>query len=195
VSNPPAHFPTEGGAARRGVLVVETVLGNLHDPEWATRVGSATPDWLDLDQWNAQKSRLRARTRAGVEVALALDRGTHLSDGDILAWQPTLQRLIAARIELSEVLVVRLDYLSPQTCVELGHAIGNQHWPAVVKDNCVFMPLAVDKQVMLAVMQTHGLPGVEYAFRPGAEVIPYLAPHEARRLFGSPPTPHHHHAK
>jgi len=63
-----------------------------------------------------------------------------------------------------------MDGVTPGHAMELGHAIGNQHWPAVVKDNCVFVPLAVDKQVMLAVMQTHGLPGVEYAFGPGAEV-------------------------
>ena len=30
--------------------------------------------------------------------------------------------------------------------VELGHAIGNQHWPAVVKGTKVYIPLTVDKK-------------------------------------------------
>ena len=37
---------------------------------------------------------------------------------------------------------------------------------------------------MASVMKTHAFEGVTYEFVPGAEVIPYLAPHEARRLFG-----------
>jgi urease accessory protein len=34
-------------------------------------------------------------------------------------------------------------------------------------------------------MKTHSFEGVTFAFAPGSEVIPYLAPHEARRLFGA----------
>jgi urease accessory protein len=34
-------------------------------------------------------------------------------------------------------------------------------------------------------MKTHAFAGVTYEFVPGAEVIPHLAPHEARRLFGA----------
>ena len=80
-----------------------------------------------------------------------------------------------------------------RTCVELGHALGNQHWPAVVKDNQVFVPLTVDRKVMASVMRTHAFAGVEITFLAGAEVIPYLAPHEARRLFGgADSTPHSH---
>ena len=71
-----------------------------------------------------------------------------------------------------------------RTCVELGHALGNQHWPAVVKGQQVYVPLTVDREVMASVMRTHAFAGISYEFVPGSEVIPYLAPHEARRLFG-----------
>lgn len=70
-------------------------------------------------------------------------------------------------------------------CVELGHALGNQHWAAVVKDRRVYVPLVVARAVMASVMNTHSFQGVTYSFVPGAEVIACLTPHEARRLFGS----------
>ena len=38
-------------------------------------------------------------------------------------------------------------------------------------------------------MRTHAFTGITYEFVPGAEVIPYLAPHEARRLFGGAEPP------
>ena len=76
----------------------------------------------------------------GVEVAISLDRGTQLRDGDILLWDEARGTAIVARVDLKEVLIIDLSALldgpreaSMARCVELGHALGNQHWPAVVK--------------------------------------------------------------
>src|SRR5262249_14600660 len=79
-----------------------------------------------------------------------------------------------------------LMHLAPQvalrTCVELGHAMGNQHWPALVKGDLVYVPLTVDRRVMASVMETHRFEGIRYEFVSGRAVVPYLAPHESRRL-------------
>jgi urease accessory protein len=159
-------------------------------------------DWLQLDQWEAQKSRLRKLSRNGIDLAISLPRGTLLRDGDILKWDEAHQAAIVAQVSLKEVMVVELSALQAQTseiiirtCVELGHALGNQHWPAVVKGNRVFIPLTVDKKVMASVMKTHAFRGISYEFMPGSEVIPYLAPHESRRLFGGAEGPVHSHVE
>ncbi len=171
---------------------VNTVLGRATENGWPGRLKRARVDVLLLDQAEAQKSRLRKRTAAGVEVALSLDRGTQLRDGDILRWDEAIGTAIIARVDLQDVLVIDLSALlnePPEValarCVELGHALGNQHWAAVVKGIRVYVPLTVARTVMASVMKTHSFEGVTYAFAPGAEVIPYLAPHEARRLFGA----------
>jgi urease accessory protein len=98
-------------------------------------------------------------------------------------------------------MVVHLDNLmqlapdlAMRTCVELGHAMGNQHWPALVKGNLVYVPLTVDRKVMTSVMNTHRFEGIRFEFVPGRNVIPYLAPHESRRLFGGAEGPVHSHA-
>jgi len=138
--------------------------------------------------------------RGGVELAVSLERNSHLHHGDILVWDAAARKAIIAQIQLQEVLVIHLSgsLTQPQealarTCFELGHALGNQHWPAVVKGTAVYVPLTVDRQVMASVMKTHAFPGITYEFVPGTEVIPYLAPHEARRLFGGAnATPHSH---
>ena len=121
---------------------------------------------------------------------------------------PESEKKFAAvlRLNLSPVLVVDLAKLKdlPQEeiiriSLELGHAIGNQHWPAVVKGTRVFVPLTVDKKVMESVMRTHHIECATCSFQPGSDVIPYLAPHEIRRLFGAAGPDagvhhHHHHA-
>src|SRR4029077_15980829 len=83
--------------------------------------------------------------------------------------------------------------IAMRTCFELGHAMGNQHWPAVVKGNRIYVPLTVDRKVMASVMDTHRFEGIRYEFVSGGEVVFYLAPHESRRLFGGAEGPVHTH--
>lgn len=182
------------------MVIVEAVLGNVADDLWKVRLSGAAVDWIALDQWEAQKNRFRKKTQEGVSVAVSLERGRFLRDGDILLFDDKALTAVVARISLRDVMVVRLEGLASKPpellariCVELGHALGNQHWPAVVKEGRVFVPLTVDKKVMASVMKTHAFTEINYEFVPGAEVIPYLAPHEVRRLFGGAEGPVHTH--
>jgi urease accessory protein len=182
------------------MVIIETVLGNIHDANWAFRVGRAQIDWLSLNQWDAQKNRFRRKTGNGVEIAVSLERNAFLQDGDILAWDEASNKMVVAKISLRDVMTIQLSELLKsdpaqliRTCVELGHALGNQHWPAVVKDAQVYVPLTVDRKVMASVMKTHAFKDVSYTFNPAPEVIPYLAPHESRRLFGGAEQASHSH--
>ena len=180
------------GLADEALTRVDTIVGRATEDAWPDLLAEAQVDVLHLDQSDAQKSRLRKATDAGVEVAISLDRGTQLRDGDILLWDEARRAAIVARIDLRDVLVIDLGGLadgppevSMARCVGLGHALGNQHWAAVVKGTRVYVPLAVSRAVMASVMKTHSFEGVTYEFVPGAEVLPHLAPREARRLFGA----------
>lgn len=173
------------------MIIIQQTLGNERDPAWRERLAAATIDALRLDQWEAQKSRLRKATEGGVELALSLDRATQLRDGDVLHWSEADGRAVVARIALNDVMIVDLNRAlggSPadvvRTIFELGHALGNQHWPAIVKGERVYVPLTVDRKVMASVMKTHAFADISYTFAPGVEVLPYLTPHDARRLFG-----------
>src|SRR5437868_10929401 len=143
------------------MILIQTVLGNIGDREWADRVSAANTDVLDIDQWEAQKSRFRKTTAKGVEIAISVDRGTYIRDGDVLRWDAQARSALVARVEVRDVMIVHLDgllHVAPEvamrTCVELGHAMGNQHWPALVKGDLVYVPLTVDRRVMASVMET-----------------------------------------
>lgn len=184
------------------MILVEAIVGNAADAPWVERLAAVTVDPLPLDHWEAQKNRFRKRTQGGVELAVSLDRGTFMRDGDILLFDEAAGRAVVARITLRDVMVVSLDEVATRspdimlrTCVELGHALGNQHWPALVKDNRIYVPLTVDRKVMASVMNTHRFEGVRYEFMPGSAIVPYLAPHESRRLFGAAEGPVHTHTQ
>lgn len=177
------------------------ILGNRYEsPEWEEKLKDAEFEYITLDQWTAQKSRFVAKSDQGNEYAIALTRHAQVVNGDVLAYDPEKKKAVILRIELSPVLVIDMTALAQKELetiihisVELGHAIGNQHWPAVVKGTRVYVPLTVDKKVMLSVMETHHIEGITYEFQPGMEIIPYLAPHEIRRLFGGTGQESHSH--
>lgn len=168
------------------------IIGNMcQDPEWAAKLENVNVDYIPLDQWTAQKSRFLVKGVSGKEYPVALKRHTQVKDGDIIEFNPETNTAAVLRIELNPVMVVELDDIvgnKPEDLIrialELGHAIGNQHWPAVIKGAKVYVPLTVDKKVMMSVMETHHIEGIHFRFEKGSDIIPYLLPHEIRRLFG-----------
>lgn len=180
--------------------VITAIIGNIHSPQWAEKLSNAHIENLYLDQWTAQKSRFLVTSDHGNDFPIALARGSRVADGDIVAYDPQANSAAVIHLDLSNVLVIDMSGLTERApediiriSVELGHAIGNQHWPAVVKGTKVYVPLTVDKKVMLSVMETHNIEGITYGFQPGTDIIPYLAPHEVRRLFGGASHESHSH--
>lgn len=167
------------------------IIGNIHQHDWQHKLHDAEIESIFLDQWTAQKSRFLAKSDVGIEYPVALKRQSQIADGDIISYDPEANKAVVLRLNLNPVLKIDLGKLKEKTpeeiiriAVELGHAIGNQHWPAVVKGTEVYVPLTVDRKVMLSVMETHNIDDITYCFEDGKEVIPYMAPHEIRVLFG-----------
>ena len=183
--------------------IYRTILGNTSSEEWRRRLLGADIDYIELDQWNAQKSRLLAVGVSGRAYPMAFERGERLHDGDIIQFDDKARSAAVVKIKLGDVLVISLAPLALRPfeealaiALEVGHALGNQHWPAVVKGRSVYVPLTVDRKVMLGVMRTHNFSGVEFTFRTGKEVLPYLSPSEVRLLFGGTASngDHHNHS-
>lgn len=184
--------------------VYNKILGNIHSKEWSERLEGVTIDHIELDQWNAQKSRLLAVGTSGKAYAMAFERGHKLSDGDIIEYDHQASTLSVVRLKLGDVMVVDLSSLRLRpieeaiaVAVEIGHALGNQHWATLIRGESLMVPLTVDRKVMLGVMRTYNFDGIAFAFRPGSEIVPYLSPSEIRSLFGSTSpesnsAPHHH---
>jgi urease accessory protein len=180
-------------------LRVTAVLGNMNDDDWSAKLAASRIEVLCLDAAEAQRSRLRKRTEGGTDVALGLERGAQLRDGDVLQWDEKAQTALVASVDLGDVMVIDLSTLLDEPaltllsrCVEVGHAVGSQHWPAVVKASQVYMPVTVAQETMESVMATHRIAGVSWWFARGADVLPSLAPQEARLLFAGGGAGHSH---
>lgn len=180
--------------------IIDAILGNVSDPDWKTLLDGAEVDLLELDQWEAQKNRFRKATTGGRIMAVALERGQDLRDGDILDWNDAERKAVVCRVRLCPVMVVDMHGLAGlsseeglSAAVRLGHALGNQHWPAVVRGGMVYVPMSADRKVMASVMDTHAIPGTTCMFLAGEDVLGLLDPQEVRRLFGGAERHGHEH--
>src|SRR5574344_1449309 len=91
--------------------IFNEILGNIHQPEWRDKLKNATVEYIDLDQWIAQKSRFVARSDSGNEYAVALTRHAQLADGDILRYTADANRVIVVRLILNDVMVIDMSAL------------------------------------------------------------------------------------
>lgn len=171
--------------------VYTKILGNIAEPLWAERQKECEVEYIALDQWMAQKSRFVAQGDRGGEYAVALARGTHLRDGDVIRYESDHRLMAIIRLRLSDIMVIDLGALTrlePEViihiAIELGHALGNQHWPAVVHSTELYVPMTTDRKVMESVMRTHAIPHIAYSFRSAEQITPYLSPSEVRQLLG-----------
>lgn len=178
-------------------MIYTEILGNIAEEKWAELYATSAVEHITLDQWAAQRSRLKAVGDCGNEYAIALKRRTTLRDGDVVSYNAEERQMVVIRLRLNDILEIDLGALANMdsetiisTAVELGHAIGNQHWPAVVRGVKVFVPMTVDRKVMQSVMNTHRIPHIAYSFRSAEQIIPYLSPHEVRQIVGH--NDHHH---
>ncbi len=181
------------------MIVVERTLGNIGED---ARLSDLHRRWqaegraeaVELTPLEAQKGRLRTVTDKGTPLGLSLGRGTALRDGDVLVLDEAEGRMIVARLKPEEVLVITVKPAAStadllRVAVQLGHVLGNQHWPVKIEGLSVYVPVSVDKKVMETVLKTYDLHGIEYRFEQGSVgAIPRVVPHDHPH-----PHPHGHH--
>jgi urease accessory protein len=110
------------------MLRIDRVLGSraeahlaeaLHELEHRGGV-----DVLPLAPGDVSRKRMRAKTRGGEDLAIALPRDQSLFDGAVLLLEPS--RAIVVRVNAERWL--RLSPRSISDAVELGYHAGNLHW-------------------------------------------------------------------
>ena len=94
---------------------------------------SVPGDTLRLAYDERKKSRLRVQTEAGIEVAIVLERGSTLKDGDLLAADGG--KVIVVRAAAEKVSEVRAD--SALALTRAAYHLGNRHVALQVLPECL----------------------------------------------------------
>ena len=110
------------------MLRIERILGSRVEAEFADALHDldhrGAVDVLPLAPGEVSRRRMRAQTRGGEELAIALPRDQALFDGAVLLLDA--ERAIVVRVNAERWL--QLSPRSISDAVELGYHAGNLHW-------------------------------------------------------------------
>lgn len=156
-------------------------LGNVHESADLTqRVAQARSEGCCFDvvieQCDRPKGRFLAADSCGHTVGIVKDRDWLLRDGDVLTTDQNHMVLVM----LEEQTVLRLQ-LAPDSnnqemaLMNLGHVLGNYHWPIQIRGNRLYVDLVEEvasmKKKVKAAARSLGISGLVV----GTEVRPRLA--------------------
>ena len=103
-----------------GLASDPAIFERLHRLEHEGRV-----ERIRLGSEDAARHRLRIRTDAGTECAIALPRDQRLGNGTVLLLEDDRAVIVALREEE----VLKLRPRNAAAALELGYFAGNMHWP------------------------------------------------------------------
>jgi urease accessory protein len=152
------------------MLLIERVLGSRLEPAFSKRIHElehrGAIDLLMVPAADVARRRLRATTREGAEVAIALPRDQQLFDGAVLLIEP--DRAIVVRV--AEERWLRLQPRAIADAIELGYHAGNLHWRVRFEGEALLVALEAPTDDYLARL------GALVAER---RVVPSMATHPA----------------
>ena len=103
---------------------------------------------LQLTLEDRHKGRIYGHTKEGVEVGIVKNRDRSLRSGDL--FKTNSHKIVRIELKEQELLVLDLSGLDHNICstklVQLGHALGNNHYPIKICDRQIFIKLVTDKK-------------------------------------------------
>ena len=128
-------------------ILAETYLGNVseHD-ELARRVSKAQADELCLTvvikRSDRAKGRILTTTPSGQKIGIIKGRDWLLRDRDVLAAK---NYLVLVSIQTQTVIALKFSGRNDSAAlVQLGHVLGNRHWPVTLKEQTLYIELAAE---------------------------------------------------
>ena len=102
---------------------------------------------LRLPRTDLERNRMRRRTDAGHDVAVMLEPGTVLHDGDILT--DGTNTVTVEQLPETVIAARPLDGAATPAdlLVMIGHTIGNMHRPVSVEDGTIYFPIQAESEI------------------------------------------------
>jgi urease accessory protein len=107
---------------------------------------------IEITRLESDRARMRKTTDKGTDLALVIDAGSHINDGDVVLL--TEQKMIIAKRVSENVATISLkDNISTdqlfKTAIKLGHTIGNMHRPIKITNGKISFPIQEQSEIEL----------------------------------------------
>lgn len=150
------------------MILAKEIIGNIYADE---AYGKMYDNFLKDDKLekvlisskDRKKNKIRISTDKDSDVGIIVTEEAKLSSGDVIFCDE--HRMIIVEVKKDYALVVDFDeninrHELLMRAVKFGHLIGNQHWTLMTKGNSVYLPIAIDKEVMETIIYGGNIPEI-----------------------------------
>ena len=147
------------------MIHINKVIGNINSDsdlgkKYQTMLKNDKVEKIQVSRLEADRTRIRKFSNKGTDLALTMEPGSHINDGDVVLL--TEEKMIITKRDLENIVIVSLNSdISTQqtleTSIKLGHIIGNMHRPIKVTNNKVYFPIQSDSEIELFKKLFHNL--------------------------------------
>ena len=97
---------------------------------------------MTIGRSDRAKGRILTQTSSGQKIGITKSRDWLLRDGDVLAAE---DHLVLVSIQAQSVIALKFSERNdPAALVQLGHLLGNRHWPVTLKEQTLYIELAAE---------------------------------------------------
>jgi urease accessory protein len=144
--------------------IAKTYLGNIQNNlQLSEQLTSENCLEVHLDYSDRYKGRIHVHTDSGVAIGIIKSRDHPLQTGDL--FQTDSEKLVLIRLQEPELLVLDLatikSDISPVQLVNLGHALGNHHYPIAIKNNKIYVQLITNKSALEKLIKNLNIPNLQ----------------------------------
>ncbi|MGB5712804.1 MAG: urease accessory protein UreE [Waterburya sp.] len=147
--------------------IAQTYLGNINDnSDLAELVKIESYLEVTLQESDRNKGRIHAHTLAGVAVGIIKSRDRSLQSGDL--FKTDSGKLILIQLQEKEVMVLDLssleNHISATKLVNLGHVLGNYHYPTMIHNQKIYIQLVTDKLILEKLIKDLNIPELQISY-------------------------------
>lgn len=147
--------------------IAQTYMGNInHNSDLAKLVKIETCLAVTLQESDRHKGRIHAHTDSNVAIGIIKSRDRSLQSGDL--FKTNSGKLVLINLQEPELMVLDLSSLksniSATKLVNLGHVLGNHHYPMMVRGQKIYIQLATDKLILEKLIKDLNIPSLQISY-------------------------------
>lgn len=148
--------------------IAQIYLGNLQENVTLAEKVQTNKEYLEvhLQQSDRAKSRIYTQSTSGIAIGIIKSRDWLLREGDILETEQG--KLLLVHIQLQELMVLSFSESLTDKAIDLihlGHVLGNQHYPIIVKGNKIYLQITTDKARIESTIRSFNIPGLQISYQ------------------------------
>jgi len=139
------------------MIHINKIIGNINfdshlNDKYKDMMKNGRVEKIEITRLESDRTRMRKTSDKGTDLALVIDAGSHINDGDVVLLTED-KMVIAIRVSENVATISLKGIMSEdqlfKTAIKLGHTIGNMHRPIKITNGKISFPIQAQSEIEL----------------------------------------------